>query len=290
MLLLLLFPMIAFSSLAGMVAAMALLAVENMHTPLQIGVGRVVSLGSASGPITTSVWSLQLGLIIFVKNYKCWLYTAQRSMALNDAARILAFTALIVASSFARTVLPALYVARNFDLEGKGTYYPRRMDTPNDDYIDIQPIILSSLAAAAPMLVSTASPALSWYIMRELRSATKTTLCFILTWLLTAGFDALAGYTFARTIQNQGSYPRARVLVILIYSIGYNFIHPASAATGVGVFGSLIILWPILSCIVFRPCISPFIFWYRRRRSLPSPPTASPSLDNIAELPVSAFK
>lgn len=115
------------------------------------------------------------------------------------------------------------------------------------------------------MLVSTASPTISWYIWDTLRFTRKMTLYVIVTWLLTTGFDALAGYTFARMIQNKGNYPRARVLVILIYFIGYNPIHPASAATGIGVFGSFTIMWPILSCILFGPFLLPFILCYDRR-------------------------
>lgn len=125
MFLLLVFPMVALSSLTGMLAALVLFAVEYLgfHTPLQIGVRRMLSLGSASGSITTSIWSLQFGIFFFVKNYNLRLYIGQGSTTLNDMVKVLAFTVLIVASSFARTILPALYVAKNFDLQGKSTCY-----------------------------------------------------------------------------------------------------------------------------------------------------------------------
>lgn len=114
------FPMIAFSTLTGMVAAGTLIAVENnMYTPLQLGVGRVISLGAVSGIIATTVWSLQLGLIYFERRYKCALYIGGRPIPLRNTVKVMAFTILILVSSFMRTALPALYVARSLDLEGE---------------------------------------------------------------------------------------------------------------------------------------------------------------------------
>lgn len=119
------------------------------------------------------------------------------------------------------------------------------------------------------MLFSTASPILLWYIgwgelqYPSLRRPTQRAVFMAANWwLITTGFDALAGYTFARVAQNQGNYTISRVTMSLIYVIGHTYIHPASGAASIGVFGALTILWPFLSFLPFGSCIIPAILFH----------------------------
>lgn len=61
------------------------------------------------------------------------------------------------------------------------------------------------------MLLSTTSPVLIWYVgweyqrSRSRERSTKWAVSAAVSWwLVTIGFDSLAGYAFARVAQNQG--------------------------------------------------------------------------------------
>jgi hypothetical protein len=71
---------------------------------------------------------------------------------------------------------------------------------------DQHALIMTSAAAAAPMLVSTASPLFYLYVFKRTNSNNITLWALGLIWWLTStGFDALAGYTFGRVAQIQGN-------------------------------------------------------------------------------------
>ncbi|KAI1116282.1 hypothetical protein F5Y14DRAFT_439998 [Nemania sp. NC0429] len=245
LMLLLIIPMVAFAGLAGIAATMALLAAErsNAGGSFHIDIGKAASLGVVSGIISASPMALQIVLIYFSRKVH-WSFYLGRNLYSSSftyswrsfqgtLSQLLSTTAIgalvIVLSSFARTSLAALYTARVLGIDNQ------------------RALFVSSAAAAVPMLLSTASPIISWRIFKSkdgFKYSETTGL-----WMVSTGFDALAGYTFGRVAQNQG----------------LNFFQPSSGAASFGVFGAIFILWPILSWVPFGPLIFPlFVMWRRR--------------------------
>jgi hypothetical protein len=71
---------------------------------------------------------------------------------------------------------------------------------------------VSAAAAAAPMLLSTAYPLFFVKIFdgTNLDSITLWTVAPV-WWMMSTGFDALAGYTFGKVVQNQGNATIAQI-------------------------------------------------------------------------------
>ncbi|KAH9885365.1 hypothetical protein F4778DRAFT_511039 [Xylariomycetidae sp. FL2044] len=243
--LLLVLPMVAFGSVAGLVAVVVFLAVETGNNVPALS-STTVSLGLASGAISSTIWSLQVGLIYLLENYDWHLYigrlgpTGWRTGRLCTVTMTILLLFLALLSAAGRAMLPALYAARLLNIA------------------DIDPILNATAAAAVPMLLSTVSPSISWYIVQRLYIVLKlprrlaavkiigsVVLCGLWCLIVTA-FDALSGYTFGKVYQDQG----------------YSFIQPSSLAASLGVFGALTTLWPVLSIVAFSPLILPvFMLW-----------------------------
>ncbi|KAI3327595.1 hypothetical protein HD806DRAFT_483329 [Xylariaceae sp. AK1471] len=234
-------PMVGYSALAGIAASMVLLATERQNKQSyfhdHVNVGLAVGLGAVSGAVSTSPMAVQILLLYLSHKYNWHVYASRYSFTLpyrilSRSVSVGVFVVLTAVLSFARAILPTLYVVNS-------------LGVPNQYHL-----IVASAAAAAPMLLSTASHPFYQYVLNRTNSNNGTLWALGLIWWLTStGFDALAGYAFGRVAQMQGLY----------------FIQPSSGAAAFGLFGGLLILWPILSCVLFGPCTGPVYFQVRRR-------------------------
>ncbi|KAI0106399.1 hypothetical protein GGR51DRAFT_559814 [Nemania sp. FL0031] len=223
-----------FASVSGIAAATVLRDIEkgNRDSFFHINTAKAVSVGAASGVISVIPMAIHVLLIYIFSSFDWYLYLGQNVFSSSVSHRINRGIAesvvvgaackglLIIASSLARSTLTALYLARSLDVDN--TYA----------------LITASAAAAVPLTVSSASPILFWVAALTLELETELVPNFIArvgvgVMLTTAGFDALAGYTFGRVAQNQG----------------LDVIRPQSGAASFGVFGALIIFWSFLSYI-----------------------------------------
>ncbi|KAJ8133419.1 hypothetical protein O1611_g198 [Lasiodiplodia mahajangana] len=223
--------MVLFASISGIPAAMILRNIErgNPNSFFHIGIAKAASVGAAFGVISVSPMALHILLLYISRRFNWYLYLGGHEFsssiphrtnfgtAVSAICEFVGKVLLVIALSLARSTLTALYLARSLDVA------------------DTHPLVVASIAAAAPLIVSTALPALFWDVVPTRVLPVVVDRSLIPGWWLTAtGFDALAGYTYGKVIQNQG----------------VDIIQPQSSAASFGVFGALTILWFFLPFIV----------------------------------------
>ncbi|KAK4033887.1 hypothetical protein C8A01DRAFT_39656 [Parachaetomium inaequale] len=216
-------PMVLIGAIAGIAAIGVLSAAERQAgRSWNPSDGRgVASLGAVLGAISTSVWSVQILLLLFMRKYEWVIYAGRRECTIGSMRKLFLYATCVVASSFARTFLPALYLE---------TWTASEED---------RPMMVAAAAAAVALIPSTAAPGVSFYLVRDIlfnegprRYGYKERLIVggLFAYLATIGLDALAGYAFSLTLQRQG----------------LDLALPSSGAATVGVFAAISLLAPLL--------------------------------------------
>ncbi|KAF2993645.1 hypothetical protein E8E14_000795 [Neopestalotiopsis sp. 37M] len=105
-----------------------------------------LTLGAVTGPISATVTIVQILLIFSSQTYHWYLFCGSRTLRISPRGwtRMLILMLLLMASAIARTMLPALYVAWRRGLQNDGN------------------VFVAAAVAAAPSLLSTASPSIYW--------------------------------------------------------------------------------------------------------------------------------
>ncbi|KAI8629054.1 hypothetical protein F5Y19DRAFT_433818 [Xylariaceae sp. FL1651] len=233
---------VGFAGLSGIAAMMILRDAErgNRNSIFHVGTSKAVSIGGISGMISVIPLAIQTLLIFIHLNFNWCLYlggnvfppsTRHRricGIAWSAISRFIGIIILIIASSFARSTLTVLYLARSLNV------------------VDTHPLVVASTAAAAPMIVSTALPSVLFYTSSKEKVIRKLGWDVLLSLTAGAGFDSLAGYTFGKVAQDQG----------------LDIIKPASGAASFGVFGALTVLWPF----IFTLCWYRWILYRMRKQ------------------------
>ncbi|KAK9418029.1 putative Major facilitator superfamily (MFS) profile domain-containing protein [Seiridium unicorne] len=250
--LLVVLPMLGVGCLAGFIAAMVLdwYGIDDGHVSSSTDLLNTVGLGAASGVIATSVWILQILLVYLFNQFDWRLFIGTRVSETSTRAKFLIFASLSITSSFARTMLPTLYIIRKQEIQDQGA------------------MLSASAAAAGISILSASSPTISWFILKlrydNVRTHGRTTLglpidtviarntLYMMYCIFSVGFDAVAGYTFMKVLFNSG----------------LDLQQPVTGAITAAIFGSLTMLWPIISIINAKSFARPIIMWYRRRMLL----------------------
>ncbi|KAK9779606.1 hypothetical protein AB5N19_12709 [Seiridium cardinale] len=243
------FMKMSVGCLAGFIAAMVLdwYGIDDDHVSSSTDLLNTVGLGAVSGVIATNIWTLQILLVYLFNQFDWRLFIGTRVSETSTRAKCLIFASLAITSSFARTMLPTLYIIRKQEIQDQGA------------------MLSASAAAAGISIPSASSPTISWFILKlrydNVRTHGRTTLglpidtviarntLYMMYCIFSVGFDALAGYTFMKVLFNSG----------------LDLQQPVTGALTAAIFGSLTMLWPIISIINAKSFALPIILWYRRR-------------------------
>jgi hypothetical protein len=128
-------PMVAYSALVGIAASVVLLVAERQNKQnyfhIHVNTDLAVGLGAASGAVSTTPMAAQILLLFVFSRYDWHIYAGrfwlsspsyQRDRLIDQATKyrissrsinVGVLVVLIIASSFARAVLPTLYVANS---------------------------------------------------------------------------------------------------------------------------------------------------------------------------------
>lgn len=114
------------ASVSGLAGAAVIYAVES-------GIGRQTNamtitdyeaLGAVAGPISTAVLMLQVLLIYLSQRFRWSLLCGRRTITLSSTGWVGIFLFITLASGFARTMLPALYIAEQRETTGQFSQIP----------------------------------------------------------------------------------------------------------------------------------------------------------------------
>lgn len=114
------------ASVSGLAGAAVIYAVEsriNQQTNA-MAITDYEAVGAVVGPISAAVLMVQILLIYLSQRFQWSLLCGRRSLAVSAAGSVIILLLIILASVFARTMLPALYVARTRGISGQSLRIP----------------------------------------------------------------------------------------------------------------------------------------------------------------------
>lgn len=197
------------ASASGVAAAAVtyLVQLKDENQLADMTMTQYLTLGAVIGPISATVMIVQILLIFSSQTYHWYLFCGSRTfrVSLRGWTRMLILVLLFMASAIARTMLPALYVARRRGLQSKLIVIHYDGSTTNVTVIDDGNAFVAAATAAAPSLLSTASPSIYWNLAAFYSQLDDVIGVYqIIFWISIIGFDSLAGYTFGRMNQSSG--------------------------------------------------------------------------------------